>query len=119
MSMRVNPAGRDQKPVCIEVALGGTQFAADRGDAAVRDSDLAAKSGLAGAVDDGTAANDDVVHGCRSLRSAFGIRLCSVGHDSEIHRDSACMMHPARQVRNAVIAQCRSLLMQVFTNAGL
>jgi hypothetical protein len=25
------------------------------------------------------------------------------------------MMHPARQGRNAVIAQCRSLLMQVFT----
>jgi hypothetical protein len=29
------------------------------------------------------------------------------------------MMHPARQARNAVIPQSRSLLMQVFTDAGV
>jgi len=52
-------------------------FAADRGDAAVGDGDIARECGFAGAVDNGTAANDDVVHGRGSLdpllvgRSAF------------------------------------------------
>src|SRR6516225_7934410 len=116
--MRVDPARRDQKPVGGDVALGRALLAADCGDAAVGDGNIARECGLAGAVDNGTAANDDVVHGRRSLK-AFGIRLWSVGPDSEIHTDSLCMMHLARQRRNAVIAQCWSLLMQVFANAGL
>src|SRR5262245_49411188 len=102
MGVRVDPARRDQKPVGVDLALGRALFAADRGDAAVGDRNIAGKRGLAGAVDDGAAANDDIVHGRR------------VGPDSEIHTDSMCMMHPARQTRKAVIPQSRSLLMQLL-----
>ena len=91
MGVRVDPAGRDHKPVGVDVTLGGALFAADRGEAAIGNRDIAGERGLAGAIDNGAAANDDVVHGRRSLD------LLLVGRsDSEIHMDSTCMMRPAR-----------------------
>ena len=61
--VHVDPAGRDQEPIGIDVALGRALLAADRRDAAVRDRNVAGKGRLSGAIDDGAAANDDVVHG--------------------------------------------------------
>ena len=58
MGVRVDPAGRDQKPVGVDVTLGGALFAADRGEAAIGNRDIAGVCGLAGAVDNSTAAND-------------------------------------------------------------
>ena len=52
MSMRVDPAGCDDKPVGIDVALSRPLFAAERGNAAVGDGDVAGECGLAGTVDD-------------------------------------------------------------------
>ena len=65
--VHVDPAGRDQQAVGVDLAPGRALLAADRGDPAVRDRHVAGERRLAGAVDDGAAANDDVVHGSRSL----------------------------------------------------
>src|SRR5215469_15638753 len=115
MRMSVDPTGRDQKPVGIDITLGGPLFAANRGDAAIGNRDVAREGGLAGAVNDLATANDDVVHGRRSLDPLFGrwVRIL------KFTRTLLCMMHRARWGRNAVIVQCRSLLMQVFVCRSL
>jgi hypothetical protein len=113
MSVCVNPARRDQKPVGIDVALGWTLFAANSGDAAIGNRDIAHKGGLAGAVDDGAAANDDVVHGRRSLNPSLD-PLWSVGPDSEISH--GLDVHDAPGPIGGQRGYCA---MQVFANAGL
>jgi hypothetical protein len=60
--MHVDPAGRHHQPIGIDLALGRSLLAADRGDLAVRNSNVAAECGLAGAIDDRAATNNDVVH---------------------------------------------------------
>ena len=67
MGVHVDPAGRDHQARGVDLALAGALLAADRGDAAAGDRHVARERRLAGAVDDGAAANDDVVHGGRSL----------------------------------------------------
>src|SRR5205807_2618453 len=66
MRVHVDPARRDQTARGIDVAPGWTLLAADPDDAVARDRHVAGEGGLAGAVDDGAAANDNVVHGSRS-----------------------------------------------------
>ena len=66
MRVHVDPAGRDQKPGRVDLAPAGTELAADRGDPLAGDRHVAGEGRLAGAVDDGAAANDDVVHESRS-----------------------------------------------------
>ena len=66
MSVHVDPARRDHQAVGIDLALAGALLAADRGDAAAIDRNVAGKRGLAGAVNYRAAANDNVVHGSRS-----------------------------------------------------
>ena len=70
MRVHVDPAGRDQEAVGVDLAPARTQLAADRRDAVAHDGDVARKGRLAGAVDDLSAADDDVVHRSRSLKSA-------------------------------------------------
>ena len=86
MGMRINPARRDQKPVGIDVTLGRTLLAADRGDPPLGNRDVAGESRLAGPVDNSAAANDDVVHGRRSLpplfAAPFGFRILKMRADS-------------------------------------
>ena len=66
MGVNVDPAGRDQKPRRLDLALTGPLLAADSGDTATVDRHIARKRRLAAAIDDLTAANDDVIHGNRS-----------------------------------------------------
>src|SRR5262249_48092916 len=66
MGMRVDPARRHEKPVGIDLALGQTLLAANACYPSIAYGDIAGECGLAGAVDNGAAANDDVVHGRRS-----------------------------------------------------
>ena len=74
MGVHVDPAGRDHEARGVDLALAGALLAADRGDAAACDRDVAGERRFAGAVDDGAAANDDVVHGSRSW-------LCDLGDE--------------------------------------
>ena len=62
MGVHVDPAGRHEKAVGVDIAPGRTLLAADRGDPAARDRHVAGERGLAGTIDDGAAAYDDVVH---------------------------------------------------------
>ena len=66
MGVHVDPAGRDQEARGVDLALAGALLAADAGDASARDRHIPGEWRLAGAVDNGAAANDDVVHGSRS-----------------------------------------------------
>ena len=65
MRVHVDPAGRHQQARGVDLAPSRTKFAADLDEALARDRQIAGERGLAGAIDDGAAANDDVVH--RSL----------------------------------------------------
>ena len=67
MGVHIDPARRDEETVGIDVALGGALFAADRCDTAAAMATSPVKARLAGAIDDGAAANDDIVHGSRPL----------------------------------------------------
>ena len=62
MGVHVNPAGRHQQAVRIDIALGWALFAADRHDAIAVDRHVAAEGCLACAVGNSAAANDDVMH---------------------------------------------------------
>ena len=72
MGVDVDPAGRHQEARGVDLALGRPLLAADGGDPPVGDRHVAGETRLAGAVDDGAAANDDVVHGSRSFRAFSG-----------------------------------------------
>jgi hypothetical protein len=65
VGVHVDPAGGDQQSVGIDLALARPGLAADRGDAAIVDGDIAAERRLAAAVDDLAATDHGVVH--RSL----------------------------------------------------
>ena len=63
MGMRVHPARRDQQTSRVDLAFAGGLLAADAGDAPIRNRHIAREGRLPGAIDDGAAANDDIVHG--------------------------------------------------------
>src|SRR5215475_2521488 len=65
MRVHVDPAGRHQQPGGVDLAPSGTLLASDSRDTLSRDCHVAGKCCAAGTIDNGTAANDDVVH--RSL----------------------------------------------------
>ena len=62
MRMDIDPARRDQQPVRVDHPPRRPGLAADRNDAVAVDRDIAGKARRAGAVDDGPAPDDDVVH---------------------------------------------------------
>ena len=62
MRVHVDPAGRDHQPVGIDLAPGRPLLAADGGDPAVCNGDVAAERRLAGPIHDRAATNNDVVH---------------------------------------------------------
>src|SRR6202162_2693623 len=62
MRVHVNPARRNHQPRGIDLAPGRSLLAADGGDPAFCNGNVAAKSGLAGAIHDRAATNNDVVH---------------------------------------------------------
>src|SRR5580704_12140650 len=86
MGVHVDPARRDHQASGVDLALAGAKLAADRGDAAAGNRHVARERRLAGAVDDGAAANDDVVH---------GMSLPDGGCESRLGYGIWPMMHPA------------------------
>src|SRR5258708_40203310 len=66
MGVDVDPARGDELPVGLDLAPPRASLAADRGDLAAVDRDVAGEAGLAGAVENGAPANHDVMHGRRS-----------------------------------------------------
>jgi hypothetical protein len=62
MRVHVDPARRNHQPRGIDVAPGRSLLAADGGDPAFCNGDVAAECGLAGAIHDRAATNNDVVH---------------------------------------------------------
>ena len=74
MGVDIDPAGRDQQAVRVDLALRRPGLAADRGDPAAIDRNVAGKGFAPGAVDDGAAANDDVVHGFRPEHAVAALR---------------------------------------------
>src|ERR1700736_165875 len=62
MRVHVDPARRNHQPRGIDIAPGWSLLSADPGDPAFRNGNVAAECGLAGAIDDCAATNDDVVH---------------------------------------------------------
>jgi hypothetical protein len=58
----VEEAGGDERTVCIDGPAGRSGDAADFGDAATGDGDVGREGRGACAIDDGSAANDEVVH---------------------------------------------------------
>src|SRR5262249_45472169 len=68
-------ARRHHQPRGIDLALGRALLAADGGDPAACDGDIAVERRLAGAVDDRAATNNDVVH-CRLPGRAAGAAPC-------------------------------------------
>src|SRR3984957_13750087 len=63
--MDVYPAGGDEQTVRLDLAFGCAGLAADRGQLATVDRDIACEGFAARAVQDRPAANDDVMHGFR------------------------------------------------------
>ena len=66
--VHVDPARGDQPAVGLDLALARTGLAADLDDLVAGEGDVAGEGRCAGAIDDGAAANDDVVH-CVPLSS--------------------------------------------------
>src|ERR1700676_2033641 len=62
MRVHVDPAGRHHQPRGIDLAPGRSLLAADPGDPAFCNGNVAAECGLAGAIHDRAATNNDVVH---------------------------------------------------------
>jgi hypothetical protein len=60
--MHVNPAGGNQQSAGVHLAPAGTELAADFADLISANAHVTGKAWLAGPIDDGPAANDDVVH---------------------------------------------------------
>jgi hypothetical protein len=60
--VHVDPAGRNHQSRGIDLASGDSLFSADPSDPTARNCDVAAKCRLAGTIDDGAAANNDIVH---------------------------------------------------------
>src|ERR1700692_3245394 len=62
MRVHVDPAGRHHQPRGIDLAPGRSLLAADPGDPAFCNGNVAAEGSLAGAIHDRAATNNDVVH---------------------------------------------------------
>ena len=104
--VHIDPAGRDQHAVGFDVALRGAGLAADLDDAIAVDRDIAGEGRLAGAVDNGAAANDGVVHGGLSpWRSGRKRETSLVARRS---REAACASESSRRRCRAIdVAQRR------------
>ena len=62
MGVDVDPAGGDEHSFRVDLTLAGSDVIADCDDAVAVDRDIAAEFGCAGAIDDASVADGDVVH---------------------------------------------------------
>ena len=62
MSVHVDPAGRDEQAVRVELAAAAFIDAPDRDDAAALHADVAAEARASGAIEDRSAADHEVEH---------------------------------------------------------
>jgi hypothetical protein len=74
MRMDVDKAGRDQMPLRVDFLGGIAGDFAHLGDQAILDGDIAGEAVLAGAIDDGPVANDQIIcgHVCAPLSTEEG-----------------------------------------------
>src|SRR5215475_4873592 len=70
MGVHVDPAGRHQEPVGVDLTLRRSLLAADRRNLAVGNGDVAGEGSLAGAVHDRAATKYDVVHASLPMGAA-------------------------------------------------
>src|SRR5262249_51493177 len=96
VGVHVDPPGRHQETVSVDLAPPGPLLAPDPDDARPRDGYVSGERRLAGAVDDGAAANDDVVHGERSW---IGCR-----HDAPAEVPAPLLLRPGCHVVVTVAA---------------
>ena len=67
MRMQVDEARRDDQSSCVNLPFGGrARQAANRDDAIAADADITGEPGIARAVDDAAAANQEVIDGLAS-----------------------------------------------------
>jgi len=62
VSVHVHPSGGDQEPIRVDLPARRRVPAADLDNTLAGNADISGEARLAGAIDDGPAANDDVVH---------------------------------------------------------
>jgi hypothetical protein len=70
--MDIDPAGGDEQTVRLDLAFGCAGLAADRGQPATVDRDVAGKGLAASAIQDRSAANHGVMHGFRPALAYLG-----------------------------------------------
>src|SRR5262249_39937665 len=90
MRVHVDPAGRHQQPRGVDLAPSRTLLASNACGTPSRDGHVAGNRGAAGTIDNGTAANDDVVH--RSLLESWKPKMmhlpqtrCNARVDRRLH----------------------------------
>src|SRR5262249_28532770 len=93
VGMHIDPAGGDDLAFGIDVAVCRTGFAADFGYPVAVDGDITSEGLLAGAINDGAAADDGVVHGRSLLGSSW--RRAETRRAGR-SRESRALMRPAR-----------------------
>ena len=76
MRMDIDPARRDQQPLRLDDPPCRPGLVADRNDALAVDRDIARKARRAGAVDNGPAPDDDIVHRACLRDSCLSYREC-------------------------------------------
>src|SRR5215831_19157839 len=117
--MQIDPARSDQQAVGIDVTLGGALFAADCGNATVRDGDVAAERGLARPIDDGAAANDDVVHANLPGNGRIGLRWATQGYPFGPASGKGLRPSPPRQKRKTALRRSFEVCGSSFGGSSL
>ena len=85
MRVHVDPAGRDQKPIGVDVAPRRSLLAADPNDPAARNRNVAGEGRLSAAIDNGATANDDIVHAGLRVRGRYNAPQRQLGQCALTH----------------------------------
>ncbi len=97
MGVDIDPAGGDQQPVGLDDPFRRTGLAANRDDPVALDRDIAGKARRASAVENGPAANDDVVHAENSdLCRLYSMRAPGQRHNRPRRMANMPQPHPKR-----------------------